>query len=285
MKKPSIVLLLALILTSSCASKKIKEIGYLKTESPNNAENPENAADSLRLNVFQPRKSKSSKSLKPVIIFVHGGNWNSGNKNTYGFLGRNFAKNDLVTVIPSYTLSPNANFDTMATQIAEALQWVANNIETYGGNPEAIYLMGHSAGGHLIALISTHPKYVAEKSIIKGVILNDAAGLDMYSYLQKYPPTTENNYMTTWTKDQSKWKQASPVYFLSEASPDFMIYVGLKTYPSITRQNKTFLEELNKFQPEVEPIYLNKKHVPMMTQYFWPWSGRYDEIMGFIKKE
>ncbi len=189
----------------------------------------------------------------------------------------------MVTVIPSYTLSPNANFDTMAMQIAEALQWTIDNIKTYGGNPEAIYLMGHSAGGHLIALISTNPKYVEDKSVIKGIILNDAAGLDMKSYLENYPPTTENNYKTTWTTDESKWKQASPVYFLSEDSPDFMIYVGLKTYPSITRQNKTFLEELNKFQPEVEPIYLNKKHVPMMTQYFWPWSGRYDEIVGFIK--
>ena len=187
MKKPSIVLLLALILTSSCASKKIKDIGYLKNETQNKQDNSGIITDSLKLNVFQPRKSKSSKSLNPVIIFVHGGNWNAGNKNTYGFLGRNFAKNDVVTVIPSYTLSPNANFDTMASQIAEALKWTIDNIKTYGGNPEEIYLMGHSAGGHFIALISTNPKYVEDKSVIKGVILNDAAGLDMKSYLENYP--------------------------------------------------------------------------------------------------
>jgi len=49
------------------------------------------------LSVYQPRKSKNN----PVIIFVHGGYWDEGNKGLYGFLGRNFAKKDIVTVIPN----------------------------------------------------------------------------------------------------------------------------------------------------------------------------------------
>ncbi len=268
-----LTLSISAIMLSSCASKKFKDIAYLK---------PDFANDSLRLNVFEPR---NSNNVKPVVLFVHGGNWNAGNKNTYGFLGRNFAKKDIVTVIPSYTLSPMANFDTMAEQIVEALKWTKTNISKYGGDSSQIYLMGHSAGGHLIALISTNPKYLDTTENIQGVILNDAAGLDMYSYLQNFPPTTENNYKTTWTTDENKWKQASPVYFLSEASPEFLIYVGTKTYPSITRQNATFLDTLKEFQPNVTPIYLNKKHVPMMTQYFWPWSDRYDEIVNFIESD
>ena len=267
---------LASILLSGCASKKIKDISYTSEKSNEIVSTP-------LLNVFKLRKH--SDKLLPVVLFVHGGNWNAGDKDIYGFLGRNFAKNDIVTVIPNYTLSPNADYNTMAQQIAQALQWAQMHIADYGGNPQQIYLMGHSAGGHLIALIATNPKYLENVSAIKGIILNDAAGLDMKSYLEKIPPTAVDNYDVTWTTNPNNWKEASPVYFLSEKTPPFLIYIGDKTYPSIKSQNATFLEALHQFQPSVEAIHLNKKHVPMMSQYFFPWSKRYDEIFDFIKKK
>ncbi|WP_044397316.1 alpha/beta hydrolase [Lacinutrix sp. Hel_I_90] len=273
MIKKYILPLLLISFCSSCASKKIEDISYLEKE---------NTKDALKLNVFHPREKKAEKL--PVVIFVHGGYWTEGDKDTYGFLGRNFSKNDVVTVIPSYTLSPHANYDTMATEIAKALEWTVNNIETYKGDPEQIYLMGHSAGGHLIALISTNPKYLENTKAIKGVILNDAAGLDMYTYLQNNPPTTKYNYKTTWTEDPEQWKKASPLYFVDKNTPPFLIYIGEKTYASIKKQNAIFIAKLNEFQAEVKPIFLDKKHVPMMSQYFFPWTKRYDEIMAFIKK-
>lgn len=271
MIKKYILPLLLIICCSSCASQKFEDISYLQKE---------NTKDTLKLNVFQPR-DKNAKQL-PVVIFVHGGYWTEGDKDTYGFLGRNFSKNNVVTVIPSYTLSPKANYDTMATEIAKALEWTVNNIENYKGDPKQIYLMGHSAGGHLIALISTNPKYLKNTKAIKGVILNDAAGLDMYTYLQNNPPTTKHNFTTTWTKDPEQWKAASPLYFVDKNTPPFLIYIGEQTYPSIKKQNTVFIEKLNTFQPNVTPIYLDKKHVPMMSQYFFPWTKRYDEIRLFM---
>ncbi|MGB3606176.1 MAG: alpha/beta hydrolase [Psychroserpens sp.] len=273
MIKQLVLLVFIMGMFSSCASRKFKDIQYLEKEDSTN---------NLSLNIFQPR-DKDAHQL-PVVIFVHGGYWTEGNKDIYGFLGRNFAKNDVVTVIPSYTLSPKANYDTMASEIASALQWTLNNIENYKGDPDQIYLMGHSAGGHLIALISTNPKYIDDTSVIKGVILNDAAGLDMYSYLKENPPTTQYNYKTTWTTNPEQWKNASPLYFVDENSPPFMMYVGEKTYPSIKKQNADFVDKLHQFQPNVKPIILNKKHVPMMSQYFFPWTNRYDEILEFIEE-
>lgn len=273
MIKKICVIGLILIVFSSCASRKFKDVPYFV-----NAQ----TKDSLKLNVFQPRTIKADKL--PVIIFVHGGYWAEGNKNIYGFLGRNFSKKDVVTVIPSYTLSPNANYSTMATEIAKAVEWTVENIKNYRGDPEQIFLMGHSAGGHLIALISTNPKYLEQKKVVKGVILNDAAGLDMYAYLQKHPPTKEHNFITTWTTKPEEWKKASPVYFIDKTTPPFLIYVGEKTYASIKNQNAKFIEKLKRFQPKVTSIILNKKHVPMMKQYFIPWTKRYNEILNFIKE-
>lgn len=194
-------------------------------------------------------------------------------------------KKDFVAVIPGYTLSPQANYDDMANEIAGAIKWTKKNIATYGGNPDQIIVMGHSAGGHLAALVATNPKYLeTPETYISGIVLDDAAGLDMYSYLKSNGPSSEDNYNVTWTRDEDCWKDASPIYFLNENTPPFKIYIGTKTYESIAYYNKVFLEELEKFQPEVQPTYLDLKHVPMVTQLFSPWSERYDEIADFSEK-
>ncbi|MDT0294277.1 hypothetical protein ACFQ3R_01095 [Mesonia ostreae] len=63
-----------------------------------------------------------------------------------------------------------------------------------------------------------------------------------------------------------------------------MMYWGSKSYASIIKANQNFYTKLKAFQPQLKPIVLNKKHVPMVIQYFWPWSKRYDEILDFMKK-
>jgi arylformamidase len=267
-----LILFSSTLLLTSCASKKISDISYLKSSKALVESFPE-------LNVFKTRKSKNN----PVVIFIHGGSWNEGNKNIYGFLGRNFAKKGIVTVIANYTLSPDGSYDTMAKEVAAVIKWTYENIEKHNGNPNQIFLMGHSAGGHLIALVGTNPKYLENTNLIKGIILNDAAGLDMNSFLEKYPPTKNRNYDVTWTKNPENWKDASPIYFLSEKTPPIFMITGTKTYPSIISQNKDFVQKLKTFQPNVKINFLNKKHVPMMSQFVLPWNKNYKEIIKFIE--
>lgn len=273
MLKKYIVILISSLLFTSCASKKHKNVSYLDEKSQ--------VSEKPTLNIFTPKNANESN---PVLIFIHGGNWNSGDKKIYSFLGRNFAKKGIVTVIAGYTLSPNANYDVMAQQIAKAVIWTKGNISNYKGNPNKIFLTGHSAGGHLIALIGTNPKYLEDKSIIKGIILNDAAGLDMKHYLEENPPTEKNDYLTTWTSNPEKWKDASPIYFVNEKTPRMMIYLGEKTYESIKVGTTRFTKELNEYQPTVKPIMINKKHAAMVLQYFFSCSDRYDEIIAFMNK-
>lgn len=272
--KIAILVLLNSLLLGSCVSKKITDASYLLSSKENTIAVP-------KMNVFVPRNSKA-KQL-PVLIFVHGGYWNSGRKGTYDLLGRNFARKGVVTIIPDYTLSPNTDYDGMAKQIAAVIQWTKDSISKYKGNPNAVFVTGHSAGGHLGALAVMSPKYGIDPKSISGIILNDAAGLDMKYYLEGNPPTTEYNYITTWTNSPARWQEASPIYFLDKNTPPFLIYVGDKTYASIKTTNERFIDALHPFQPEVKVIPINKKHVPMVTQYFYPWSDRFDEVIDFMK--
>ena len=263
---------MSLLFFTSCASNKHKDIVYGSSANK----------EDLKLNVFVPKNSENKKL--PVLIFVHGGNWNSGNKNTYGFFGRNFAKKDVVTIIPGYTLSPTANVDQMTTEIAAVIKWVQKNVKDYNGDPSQIFVTGHSAGAQLVASAVLNTKYGISENSIAGIILNDGAGIDMKDYLTKYPPTEEDNYIATWSTNPENWYQASPINFLNKNSPPFLIYVGEKTYPSIKVANEHFLTKLHEFQPEVEPIFINKKHIPMILQYFWSSSDRFNEIKQFMNK-
>lgn len=267
--------LISVFLITSCASKKTSNIVYQPTT-------VENATIAPKLNIFVPRKV--NKAGAKVLIFVHGGNWNSGRKETYNLLGRNFAKRGIITVIPDYTLSPKVNYDVMAQQIATAIEWTKKNISQYNGNANQIFVTGHSAGGHLGALAVMNPKYGVQPASIAGIILNDAAGLDMKNYLEKYPPTNQDDYLATWTSDPEQWKAASPIYYVNAQTPPVLLYVGTKTYPSIIEGTQRFGKAIKVFQPEVQTIRLRKKHVPMVVQYFKPWSARFEEMIRFMEE-
>ena len=176
-----LLIFLSTIFMGSCAYKAHKNISYL----PNDSDGP-------TLNVFEPKKGKDSTNK--VMIFVHGGNWHRGNKGMYGFIGRKFAKKGIVTVVPGYTLSPDADYDQMTAQIAQCVQWVKQNIHDYNGDTNAVFLSGHSAGGHLIALAALNPTYGIATGDVSGIVLIDAAGLDLLNFLSKVPADDKNDY-------------------------------------------------------------------------------------------
>lgn len=237
-----------------------------------------------KLNIFAPAYNKK---LKPVFIFVHGGNWNSGNKNLYSYFGNRMARKGIVTVIPDYPKSPAAGYQQMAEDIADAVKWAKEHIAAYGGDSNRIFISGHSAGGHLAALISIKQDYFKNLHMpnpIKGLILIDAAGLDMYGYLKEENLPEGDTYLNTFTNDPAIWKQASPIYFLRNNMPPMLIYRGGKTYPSISNSNEKFTDSLKKYNVKFTyQIQPSKKHVPMITQFFNPYNKRYAEMVSFMK--
>jgi acetyl esterase/lipase len=258
---------------SSCSVNKTSGIDY--------GSRIDGINESPKLSVFSGNKNE--QQLQPVLIFVYGGNWNSGKKGNYTYVGRNFAKHNMVVVTPDYTKSPKASYQEMTQQIATSILWVKENIKDYGGDPDRIYVTGHSAGGHLVDLATLKPKYGIDDSIVKGIILIDAAGLDMETFLKNNPPTADQNYATTWTKNPEEWAAASPINFLDENTPKIKIYTGEKSYQSIISSNKRFVDRLKKFQPEVSIQWLDKSHVGMVSQLFWPWNDRFDEVREFMQ--
>ena len=113
------------------------------------------------LDVFFP-KGKASERF-PVVLFVHGGTWMFGDKNFFGLyrrVGRNLARHGIVTVLINYRLSPVVKHPEHVKDVARAFAWTVRHIDRYAGDPDRIILAGHSAGGHLAALLATDESYL-----------------------------------------------------------------------------------------------------------------------------
>jgi acetyl esterase/lipase len=272
-----VVAVLLNFLFTGCTFKAVKRTKNIRYN--NTAEN-----DGQQLNVFAP---KHKGDLRDVLIFVHGGSWNSGKKSLYNFFGSRLARKNVVAVIIDYPLSPTANYNDMAIAVSTAVKWTQENIRAYGGNPRKIFLSGHSAGGHLASLVSLRNAYFDSLGManpIKGTILIDAAGLDMYGYLKEENFPGDHTYFKTFTKNPLYWKDASPLFHLHTGMPPMLIYRGGKTYPSIIDSHDRFLKSLKDYVPVPRYSILKAKHhVGMITQFFNSWNPRYKEIAEFMK--
>ncbi|TYZ14362.1 alpha/beta hydrolase [Hymenobacter lutimineralis] len=245
---------------------------------------PDFDAERHRLDVYSPRKGTAPR---PVVVFIHGGSWNSGSKDFYAFIGRRLARQGLVAVVVNYRLSPQVQVPAMAFDCARAVRWTEQHIREYGGDPARIFLLGHSAGGGLAALLATDNALFARlgqpHNPVRGVVLDDAAGLNMYTYLQKQQYPGDAAYLVPFGPDARVWQQVSPYYHLTRQSPPFLVFVGGKTYPSIRSSSEEFCQRLRDLGQEPRFTVLpGKKHAAMVLQLYWPRNIIYQQIKEFV---
>lgn len=118
-----------------------------------------------RLDIF-PARHKSS----PVHVFIHGGYWRALDKHYYSFVAPPLVAAGATVVLPNYDLCPRVGIEDIVDQMRRALVWIYRNIRKHGGDPTRIFVSGHSAGGHLTAMMLATPwaKHGLPRDFIKG---------------------------------------------------------------------------------------------------------------------
>ncbi len=170
-----------------------------------------------KLDLYLPRGGEDY----PVVLFVHGGAWRHGDKNFLGLyirLAKSLARQGIGVAVANYRLSPAVQHPEHIKDVARAFGWLYHNIGKYHGNPDRLFVCGHSAGGHLAALLATNDKF------LKGEGLDIAAvkGVIPMSGVYKIPDTSFV-FDHAFSKDFDKRKEASPIDHVRAGLPPFLI--------------------------------------------------------------
>jgi arylformamidase len=144
----------------------------------------EPAQDRQVLDVYSPGHAKNL----PVVFWIHGGGWQTGDKTSVQIKPQAFMDKGFVFVSTNYRLLPRVDMGTIVRDIAKSIRWVHDHIAEHGGDPERLFVMGHSAGAQLAALISTDDRYLKAEglslAIIKGCVPVDGDTYDVPAIIE-----------------------------------------------------------------------------------------------------
>lgn len=229
-------------------------------------------AEKHRLDIYRPRGAER----RPVLFFLHGGAWVRGDRKQYPFFGNFFAKAGYVVVIPSYRLAPKHPHPAQIEDAAAAFAWTARNIAAHGGDPARIVVAGHSAGGHLAALLATNLRWLrahgVDASAIRGVIS-----------LSGVPDVTGEAGARVFGNDPAVRRDASPLFHVRAGLPPFLVAYCQWDYLTLPQQAKRLHEALTRAGVGSRLEYIGREnHISEMTNLVKPGSRAASVILEFL---
>lgn len=259
--------------------KERKDISYIEKEL--GAERGQQTA----LDLYAPESGEEM----PIIVWIHGGGWKHGDKKAVQEKPEFFNGQGMILVSLNYRLHPDADYRGQAGDIAKGIRWVHDHAKEYGGSPDRIFLLGHSAGAHLAALVSTDEKYLKEVGLdlknLRGTILLDGAGYDIPKNVKLTFPRLRNTYTSVFGEDEVEQRKASPIEYVESGKgiPPFLIlYVADR--PGSKLQSNQFGQKLNEAGCKTEVIAAeNKTHATINREIGLEGDLPTREILKFLK--
>lgn len=160
-------------------------------------------------------------SRAPVIVFFYGGNWQSGEKETYRFLAAGLASRGYVVVIPDYRVYPEVRFAGFMEDSAQAIAWTKQNIKRFGGDAKRVFLMGHSAGAHIAAMLTLDSRWLSKEGLDSR---RDIAGLIGVAGPYDFLPLRDDTLKVIFSGGDIARTQ--PITFVKGGEPPVLLLTG-----------------------------------------------------------
>jgi acetyl esterase/lipase len=170
-----------------------------------------------KLDVYSPAEAGGH----PVVIFFYGGSWSAGERARYRFVGAALAARGFVAVLPDYRLYPAVRFPRFIEDGANAVAWTQTHASDFGGDPDRLVLMGHSAGAHMAAFLALNGTFLKQAGVRPGSIIG-LVGLSGPYALDPNTDALRATFATPFTPED--WQ---PVQFASDQSPPTLLLHGL----------------------------------------------------------
>lgn len=203
----------------------------------------------------------------PVLVYVHGGYWRARTGREFGFVARGPVSEGIATVVTNYELCPRVTIDEIVRQTRAAVAWTYRNAGSFGGDPDRLHVAGHSAGGHLVAMLLAtdwEETYGLPNDVIKGAtVISGLFDLAPFPYTFLQP-----KLQLTW----DEVRRNSPILHLPDAAPPLLVAYGSDETDEFKRQSEAYLAAWTaKSLPGERLILAGKNH--------------YDVIDGFLEAE
>lgn len=235
-----------------------------------------------RLDVYAPRQAKDQAAV-PIAVFFYGGAWDSGRRQEYAWVGKALASRGFLTVIPDYRVYPKVRYPTFLKDGAMAVRWAQDHAAQYGGDPNRIVLVGHSAGAYNAAMIALDRDYLNDAGVDPRHIKALAGLSGPYDFLPFTDPIAQRTFGEAKdpaaTQPLTFVRRDAPPAFLATGDQDTMVF------PRNTTKLAALLRQAG--VPVEERHYPGVDHVNMVLALSRPFRGRapvLEEMTAFLHK-
>jgi acetyl esterase/lipase len=219
-----------------------------------------------RLDLYRPANARAGAAL-PVIVFLYGGSWNSGDKGGYAFAGQALASRGFLVAVPDYRLVPEVRFPSFLEDNASAVRWMIANAARHGGDPSRIVIVGHSAGAYNGAMLALDPRWLGkDRASIRGF-----AGLaGPYDFLPLDGPVTRAAF-----GQEPHAASTQPINFVSADDPPALLLHGAEDKTVFVRNSRALQARLAAARVKARvQVYPGLGHVGILTALARPFRGK-----------
>ncbi len=211
----------------------------------------------------------------PIHLFVHGGYWMALDKAEFSFVARAFHEAGATVVVINYALIPTVDMDELVRQCRASIAWGHANAASFGGDPDRIFVSGHSAGGHLVAMLmaADWPTFGLPRDVIKG-----GCGI---SGLYDLDPIRLCYLDDTLRLTPEEARRNSPIYLAPSSRAPLLLPVGALEGPEYHRQTGTLAAVWRKYGVPVEVMDMaGIHHFSIVSQLEDPGSELSRAVLG-----
>jgi len=231
------------------------------------------------MDVYLPPKAKGA----PIILMVHGGAWAFGDKTNPQVYENKVARwvpRGFIFVSINYPMVPDSNPVQQADDVARAMAAVQKAAPGWGGDPDSLILMGHSAGAHLVSLLNADPSRAAKLGVKPwlGTVSLDSGALDVPSIMKV--PNHFGFYDKAFGSDPAFWKESSPIDHLTKDGPPWL-GVCNSDRPASCGPNQIYAAKATALGLTVEVLPEPMRHSEINRELGKP-SGYTDAVEGFM---
>ena len=171
----------------------------------------------LSLDVYAPKDGGPAA----VVVFFYGGSWQGGKRRWFRYVGDALASNGVVAMIPDYRKFPDVRFPAFMHDAARAVAWAREHAREFGGDPSRVFVMGHSAGGQIAALLAADPRYLADV----GMAPRQLAGMIGLAGAYAFLPFVDDEARIFGDNESGRY-DSQPINFVNGDEPPMLLLQG-----------------------------------------------------------